>query len=92
VTKEASGWSWVFFSEGDFKDKPISEFYDSFLAFAASLSVAEPAAEPAAEVKVKAKKTLSPEHLAKLKAGREAAKAKKEAEKAAKAEAILEDL
>jgi hypothetical protein len=87
VTKEASGWSWVFFGDGDFKDKPISEFYDS-------LNAAAPAAEPpAAEVKVKAKKVLSPEHLAKLKAGREAAKAKKEAEKeAAKAEAALEEL
>ena len=85
VTKEASGWSWVFFADGDFKDKPISEFYDSLVVAAA------PAADPVkAEVKVKAKKVLSPEHLAKLKAGREAAKAKKEAEKEA-AGALLEE-
>ena len=97
VTKEASGWSWVFFADGDFKDKPISEFYDSFLAAsvaAAPTPVAAPvapAADPVkAEVKVKAKKVLSPEHLAKLKAGREAAKAKKQAEKEA-AGALLEE-
>jgi hypothetical protein len=47
---------------------------------AAEVAVAAPVAAE------KAKKVLSPEHLAKLKAGREAAKAKKEAEKAAAAE------
>jgi len=47
----------------------------------ASPAVSEPQAlmlEPAAEMKVK--KTLSPEHLAKMKAGREAAKLKKQLE------------
>ena len=85
ATKGASGWSWVFFGDGDFKDKPISEFYDSLVAAPA------PAAPAAVEVKVKVKKTLSPEHLAKLKAGREAAKAAKEAAKEA-AGALLEEL
>ncbi len=44
--------------------------------------VAEPVAVAAPVAEAKAKKVLSPEHLAKLKAGREAAKAKKEAAKA----------
>jgi len=39
--------------------------------------VAEPEVAPEPVVEAKAKRTLSPEHLAKLKAGREAAKAKK---------------
>lgn len=84
VTKEASGWSWVFFADGDFKDKPISDFYDSLPA--ASVAAAPASDSVKAEVKVKAKKVLSPEHLAKLKAGREAAKAAKEA-----AGALLEE-
>jgi hypothetical protein len=45
--------------------------------------VPESVIEAAAVADAKPKKVLSPEHLAKLKAGREAAKAKKAAEKAA---------
>jgi hypothetical protein len=90
ATKGASGWSWVLFADGDFKDKPISEFYDSIVPMADIKEVitktpiveAEPAAAGGAE-EPKKKKTLSPEHLAKLKAGREAYQAKKKAEKEA---------
>jgi hypothetical protein len=68
------------------------EHEDEYLSFKADWDVAHPKveAEEVEEVEgeeatepVKPKKTLSPEHLAKLKAGREAAKAKKDAEKAA---------
>lgn len=72
------------------KDHP-----EEYEAFKTEWDLAHPKVEEAAETtsdgeekseeksEVKPKKTLSPEHLAKLKAGREAAKAKKDAEKAA---------
>ena len=56
------------------KDAVESSPEDASVGDSASVSQEKPA---------KAKKVLSPEHLAKLKAGREAAKAKKDAEKAA---------
>jgi hypothetical protein len=60
----------------------------ALVAVAAPAAALEPISEPhalmeaagAAEVKEKVKKTLSPEHLAKMKAGREAAKLKKQLE------------
>ncbi|NBV33904.1 MAG: hypothetical protein EBR81_09010, partial [Proteobacteria bacterium] len=50
---------------------------------AVSAAAAALSANESSDANVKPKKTLSPEHLAKLKAGREAAAAKKAAEKAA---------
>jgi len=64
------------------KDAVESSAEDASVGDSASVSQEKPA---------KAKKVLSPEHLAKLKAGREAAKAKKEAEKAAAEEAGKSD-
>ena len=78
--------TWV----GTYKKEHLEEYE----AFKAEWDVAHPKVEEEAEAapasdgdaekaEVKPKKVLSPEHLAKLKAGREAAKAKKDAEKAA---------
>jgi hypothetical protein len=64
------------------KDVVESSPEDASVGDSASVSGEKPA---------KAKKVLSPEHLAKLKAGREAAKAKKDAEKAAAEEAGKSD-
>jgi hypothetical protein len=64
------------------KDAVESSAEDASVGDSASVSQEKPA---------KAKKVLSPEHLAKLKAGREAAKAKKDAEKAAAEEAGKSD-
>jgi hypothetical protein len=57
------------------------EHYEEYKAFEAAWKEAHPKSEEPAEAKPK--KVLSPEHLAKLKAGREAKKALKDAEKAA---------
>ena len=76
--------TWV----GNYKKEHLEEYE----AFKTEWDIAHPKVETEDEVEevegeatepVKPKKTLSPEHLAKLKAGREAAKAKKDAEKAA---------
>ena len=35
ATKGASGWIWILFADGDFKDKSIGDFHDSVVAAAA---------------------------------------------------------
>lgn len=65
------------------RGRPSLSKEDKAAAKKAGKKAAKAIAAEGGEVEAKPKKVLSPEHLAKLKAGREAAKARKAAEKAA---------
>lgn len=65
------------------RGRPSLSKEDKAAAKKAAKKAAKAIAAEGSEAEAKPKKTLSPEHLAKLKAGREAAKARKAAEKAA---------